>query len=84
MSLDGGAVMPVTLLIRDAQLPGSARVVRLDSADNVLWEVAPEGDRDDFVEVAVEGAIVKAWTWNGYLYRIGIEDGQIIDIEFVK
>jgi hypothetical protein len=76
--------MPVILLSRDDQTPGSARVVRLDSANRVMWEVTPEGGSDEFTQMEIEEDVVKAWTWSGYLYRIALADGQILDIEFVK
>jgi hypothetical protein len=76
--------MPVTLLSRDDQTPGTARVVRLDPANRILWEVAPQGASDEFTQVEVEDDVVKAWTWSGYLYRIALGDGHISNIEFVK
>lgn len=76
--------MPVTLLSRNDQTPGSARVARIDSTNSVLWEVTPENGSDEFTQLEVEDDIVKAWTWSGYLYRIAFADGRILDIEFVK
>lgn len=76
--------MPVTLLSHDNETAGSARVVRLDPANRVLWEVRPESASDEFTQVEVEDEIVKAWTWSGYLYRLAFADGRILSIEFVK
>jgi hypothetical protein len=76
--------MTVTLLSRDHASPGNAHVVRLNSLNQVIWAVAPEGGSDEFVQIQVESDHVKAWTWKGYLYLINYEDGRVQSIEFVK
>lgn len=78
--LTGGDVVDLTDY-ETGDPPGVVR--RLAPWGDARWSVAgPEGD--PFVDIRLLGDEVLATSWQGVLHRIGLDDGVVRSVAFVK
>ena len=62
----------------------STRVIAVDDDGKITWCFDIPDASDEFTQLESDEAVVKAWSWFGYLYTLGSEDGELLSTEFVK
>lgn len=78
--LTGGDVIELTDY-ESGDPPGVVR--RLAPWGGLRWSVAG-AEGDPFVNLHLHGDEVLATSWQGLLHRIGVDDGVVRSVEFVK
>lgn len=63
--------------------PPAGVVRRLTPWGGLRWSVAG-GEDDPFVDLRLHGDEVLATSWQGRLHRIGLDDGAVRSVAFVK
>lgn len=66
----------------DPACPGE--IIRRGPAGEVLWAVRLPLADDWFVAMVDDGDTVIAQSWKGFRYRLAVEDGHILTVDFVK
>ncbi|MBX7248093.1 MAG: hypothetical protein K1X35_03480 [Caulobacteraceae bacterium] len=80
LDLVGGDVLELTDY-ETGDPPGVVR--RLTPWGSVRWSVAGTPD-DPFIDLSLQGDEVLAVSWQGRLHRIGVDDGGVRSVSFVK
>jgi len=61
-------------------------LVKVDREGGVLWRAAPPttGMQDCFTRIRWDGQTLTANTWSGYRVNVGLQNGSVTALKFVK